>query len=251
MSNEAVAAPAIETPAAVVDTTAAVTATPAKTEAVTADPKTAAAAATKEAPAAVTYESTGNTNADYALAQIGNAGIGPDHPAALAALEGDFSLLKHALAAAGVPGSDHLIAMLEKAAIDASEADDAVAAKIVEDVHGMAGSKEHWDTVMAWGRDNADPAEKEALNKLFADTATHKIAAGYLLSAYDRAGGPKDPAATVVNKDGAAAATGARGANEPLNRVQFAAEAKLLREKMGDAYIQSPEYQALGRRLVR
>jgi hypothetical protein len=247
MTTEAVAAPAIETTAPAAVAAPAAPSVPA----VTPDPKPAAVPGAKEAPVAVSYETTGNTNADYALAQIGNAGIGPDHPAALAALEGDFSLLKHALAAAGVPGGDHLIAMLEKAAVEASTADEAIAKQITDDVVGMAGSQEHWDTVMSWGRDNADPAEKEALNKLFADTATHKIAAGYLLSAYDRAGGPKEAAQGVVSPDAGVASQGTKSAGGPLNRVQFAAEAKVLRDKMGDQYIQSAEYQALGRRLQR
>jgi hypothetical protein len=218
-----------------------------------ADPKTPPVVEDKKPaaqPAAeIKYESTGNTNADYALSQIAAAGIGPDHPAALAALEGDFTLLKHALAAKGVAGSDHLVAMLEKAAVDAAAADNAVAERITGDVIKMAGSQEHWDAVMAWGRENADPEEKEALNQLFSDTKTHKIAAGYLLSAYDRAGGPKEAVAGVVSADGAVAGGGAKGAQTPLTRVQFADEAAKLRATMGDAYINSAEYQALGRRL--
>ncbi|AEX65873.1 hypothetical protein BF7_00175 [Pseudomonas phage Bf7] len=217
----------------------------------TPDPKQAAAPATEPAAAAIAYESTGNSNADYALGQIAAAGIGPDHPAALAALEGNFTLLKHALAAKGVPGSDHLVDMLTAAATEAADAEEAFNQQVTADVHALAGSKEQWDTVMEWGRANADEAEKEALNDLFGNPKTHKIAATYLLSMYDRAGGVREPAAGVINPDGASARAGARAVETPLNRVQFAAEAKALREKLGDAYVTSAEYQALGRRLVR
>lgn len=225
--------------------------TEAKPAAVTPDPKTAPAPAAEPAKAAIAYESTGNTNADYALGQIAAAGIGPDHPAALAAQEGNFTLLKHALAAAGVPGSDHLVDMLTSAAMEAADAEEEFNQRVTADVHAMAGSKEQWDTVMQWGRENADENEKEALNELFGNPKTHKIAAGYLLSMYDRAGGEREPAAGVVNPDGAASRHAARAPETPLNRVQFAQEAKALREKMGDSYTQSAEYQALGRRLQR
>lgn len=218
---------------------------------VTPDPKQTPAPANEPAKVEVAYESTGNTNADYALGQIAAAGIGPDHPAAKAAMEGNFTLLKHALAAAGVPGGDHLVDMLTNAAMDAADAEEEFNKQVTADVHALAGSKEHWDTVMQWGRENADETEKEALNAMFADPKTHKIAAGYLLSMYDRAGGEREPAAGVVNHDAAAARAGARPAQTPLSRAEFAQEAKKLRDKMGDQYTMSAEYQALGARLQR
>jgi hypothetical protein len=105
--------------------------------------------------------------------------------------------------------------------------------------------------VLQWGRENADQEEKDALNELFSNTKTHKIAAGYLLSAYDRAGGVKEAAAGVVSKDGVSAPSGPSGSTAPLTRVQFAAEAAKLRETLGEEYFQSAEYAALGRRLQR
>lgn len=217
----------------------------------TTDPKENAAPAAEPAKPAVSYESTGNSNADYALGQIAAAGIGPDHPAAKAAMEGNFTLLKHALAAANVPGGDHLVDMLFDAATSAADAEEAFNQQVTADVHALAGSKEHWDTVMEWGRANADEGEKEALNELFGNPKTHKIAAGYLLSMYDRAGGEREAAAPVVNADGAAARAGRQAAQTPLTRAEFAKEAKLLRDKMGDQYVMSAEYQALGARLQR
>lgn len=199
----------------------------------------------------IKFEATGNAQADYALTQIGAAGIGPDHPAVAAALEGDFTLLKHALAAKGVAGSDHLVTMLERAAADAADAEEKQTAQIVSDVVAMAGSQEQWDEVMAWGRANADPAEKEALNELFGNPKTHKIAAGYLLSAYDRAGGAREALQGVVSADGATATGGRQAVGGPLNRAQFSVEAQKLHAAMGDSYTNSPEYHALGQRLVR
>lgn len=217
---------------------------------VTADPKTPATPAAVPVTADA-YESTGNANADYALGQIAAAGIGPTHPAAVAAMEGNFALLKHALAAAGVPGADHLVSMLTESAVEEAEKDEAYNAQVAADVYAMAGSQEQWDTVLQWGREHADEGEKEALNAMFADPKSYKIAAGYLLGQYDRAGGPREAIAPVVNPDGAGARAGSRPVATPLNRVQFAEEAAKLRAVHGDAYTQTAEYQALGRRLQR
>lgn len=221
----------------------------------TADPKTEPAPeAAKAEPgkADVTgFEPTGNVNADYALSQIAAAGIDGSHPAVVAALEGDFTLLKHALAVKGVAGGDYLVDMLVKAAADADAADAAINEKITTDVVAMAGSQEQWDTVMAWARENADPEEKEALNEMFGNVKTHKIAAGYLLSAYDRAGGTREAAKGVVSPDGSTATGGRQAPGGPLNRAQFSEEAAKLHRSMGDNYVNSPEYHALGQRLQR
>lgn len=212
----------------------------------TVDPKTPAAVEDKP----FVFETTGNAQVDYALDIIGKAGISNEHPAALAAFNGDFTLLKHALAAKGIPGGDHLVAMLEKAATDDAAKDAAIADQISQDVYEMAGSQEQWQAVQAWAAANADEGEKETLNALFSDTKTHKIAAAYVINQYNAAGNVKPEAAAVVSKD-AGAARPAAATGGPLSRVEFAEEAAKLRQRFGNEYTNSPEYQVLGRRLQR
>lgn len=207
------------------------------------------AAPAPQAPAteAATFEPSGNANVDYALGVIGKAGIGPEHPAVKAAMEGDFGMLRHALAAAGVQGSDHLIAMVEREAIAEADREAADAKVIGESVVAVAGSQEHWEDVVVWARANADEGEVEAINGLLANKATAKIAAHYLVSMYDASLGDKEPLRSAVPQGAPAASAQPQG---KLSRQEFAAEAHKLHQRLGDAYTGSPEYAALYRRLA-
>lgn len=250
------------------EATAAVTeGTPAPAATVTADqgvlPGAAPAPAPAPAPAAATveptktdagkpepyeYEKTNNPNVDYALGIIGKAGFGLDHPASQAALNGDFSLLQHALVAAGVPGAPELVGMLEKAHAQEVEDDKATSLSIVKDLHEIFGGEEQWKAVREWAGSNAEPEEKATINTLLGDPKTHKIAAHYLSAMYNASGGEREAPANVAKADAVASAP-APG-NTPLTRAQFSQEAAKLYKTHGDNYTNTPEYAALGRRLV-
>lgn len=199
-----------------------------------------------EADQPYTYNATGNANVDYALGVIGNAGIGLEHPAVKLAMDGDFTQLRHVLASKGVAGSDALVEMIEREAKAEGEREAAEARQIGQDCVTMAGTPEHWENVVSWARQNAEPEEAEMINELLGKKGTHKIAATYLLTLYDRANGEREPQRSATSPDAGGRAAAPAG---PLNRVQFAAEAAKLRQRLGDAYTGSPEYAALGRRL--
>lgn len=208
-------------------------------------PATPPAAEPASAPEEV-FEPSGNGNVDYALGVISKAGIGPNHPAAKAAMEGDFGMLRHALAAAGVQGSDHLIAMIEREAIAESEREAADAKSIGEAVVSVAGSPEHWEDVVSWARTNADADEVETINGLLASKGTAKIAAHYLVSMYDASLGDKEPLRSAVPAGASVAQAQPQG---KLSRQEFAREADKLYRQYGDAYVNTPAYKALGQRL--
>lgn len=194
------------------------------------------------------YNKTGNPTVDYALGIIGKAGISNEHPAAIAAFEGDFALLRAVLAQKGVAGANDLVGLLENAAKADAESDRKVAEQIENSVYELAGGKEQWDAVQAWGAANADDSEKETLNGLFSDVKTAKIAAAYLLSMYNQAGGVKEEAVKAA-PSGEVGAREPRAQGGPISRIQFAEESQKLYQKLGDAYTESAEYMALARRL--
>lgn len=196
--------------------------------------------------AEATFEPSGNANVDYALGVISKAGIGPEHPAVKAAMDGDFGMLRHALAAAGVQGSDHLIAMVEREAIAEAEREAADAKSIGEAVVSVAGSPEHWEDVVSWARTNADESEVETINGLLANKGTAKIAAHYLVSMYDASLGDKEPLRSAVPQGASVAQGQPQG---KLSRQEFAREADKLYRQYGDAYVSTPAYKALGQRL--
>lgn len=210
-------------------------------------PPTPQTPAEPQAPETAVFETTGNVNVDYALGVIGKAGIGPEHPAVKAAMEGDFGMLKHALAAAGVHGSDHLIDMVQREAVAEAEREAADAKEIGASCVAVAGSPEHWEDVVVWARANADEGEVETINGLLANKATAKIAAHYLVSMYDGSLGDKEPLRSAVPQGAPAAAAQPQG---KLSRQEFASEAQKLHQRLGDAYTGSPEYAALYRRLA-
>lgn len=214
-----------------------------------ADPTTATPAAAQEAQE-FTYEPTGYANADYALGVIGKAGIGPEHPAVVAAYDGDFGQLQHLLASKNIPGADALLTMLKDASDQHSAKTKEESERIAADVHQLAGGKEQWEAVQQWATQNADDGEKEILNDLFKDTRTHKIAATYLLAMYDKAQVPHEPSASVEGARPAPASAPAAAAG-PLDRKGFADAARELYKKFGDNYTGTPEYAALAKRLQR
>lgn len=224
--------------------------TPAPVAAPPAKEETTQAPAVAEATQEFTYESTGYANADYALGVIGKAGIGPEHPAVVAAYDGDFGQLEHLLASKDVPGATALLAMLKDASDKHSASQKEVGEKIANSIYELAGSKENWQAVQAWGAENADDDEKELLNEMFADPRQSKIAAVYLMSMYDKAQVPHEPQTSVTGARPAVAAAATPAAG-PIDRKEFAAQAQALYRKHGNAYMESSEYAALAKRLQR
>lgn len=197
-----------------------------------------------------TYEPTGYPNADYALGVIGKAGIGPEHPAVVAAYDGDFGQLQHLLASKQIAGADALLSMLKDASDQHAAKTKEEGERIANDVYELAGGKEQWEAVQQWAAQNADDEEKEILNDMFKDSRTHKIAATYLMSMYDKAQVPHEPAARVDGGRPPVAGV-ATAAATPLDRKGFADAARELYKKFGDSYTTTPEYQALAKRLAR
>lgn len=160
----------------------------------------------------ITYTPTGDKGLDMALAYFGKHGYGPDHPAMAAAIDGDFSLLAAEAAEKGLKGSDAYIALGEKAYEKFKGEWDQRRAADKKAIHDVVGGEENWNTVSAWAKENAEPAELESINKMLGQGGFEaRIAASYMANAYNAATGgiPETegagPAATASK--GAAAAT--------------------------------------------
>lgn len=161
---------------------------------------------------AITYTPTGDKGLDMALAYFGKHGYGPDHPAMAAAIDGDFSLLAAEAAEKGLKGSDAYIALGEKAYEKFKSEWDQRRAADKKAIHDVVGGEENWNTVSAWAKENAEPAELESINKMLSQGGFEaRIAASYMANAYNSATGgiPETDGAgpSVTNNKGAAAAT--------------------------------------------
>lgn len=199
----------------------------------------------------IEFEATGDPGLDYALSFIARAGIDDQHPAFIAAANGDFGLLKATLAEKGLPGWEQAIALGEKAyqGIKEKEAETVKAVQgAVLQVAEAVGVD--WEAAVTHARDNATEDEVAQLNKLFSDPFTAKIAALYITHAYSTAPGVDVPARKQAVKPEAAPAPSAQTGGT-LSRVEFAQEAGKLHKKFGDAYTGTPEYRALAARLQR
>ncbi|CUH74609.1 head scaffolding protein [Cronobacter phage Dev-CD-23823] len=178
-----------------------------------------------------------------ALGFLRDAGISPTDPAfALAETEGDFELLKAALATKGLPGTDAMVAILEKAVGEhfaAIEAHEQKTAQIVGEILG-----DQKDEILEWARSTADDTEKEAFNDMFEAGGVYARAAAVLLQqAYSGTG------ATIPAKSAAQVTTGpGTGANTPLTAREYATAVSELAHKLQGDPRGTAEYQALTRR---
>jgi hypothetical protein len=195
-------------------------------------------------------ESTGDPGLDYALGFVNKAGITEDHPAMQAAFQGDFGLLKAALAEKGVAGWEQAVALGEKAFETFKQTAEAEAKVIGESVVQVAQAVGvEWEDAVAWARDNAKPEEATTINELLQSPATAKMAALWITHNFaQQANVDMPPSKQAVP---AAATPQAAGPAAPIDRVTFATEAGKLHKQFGDAYTQRPEYAALARRLQR
>lgn len=191
-----------------------------------------------------TFEKVGDPGIDLALDFIARAGIKPDDPAYLAALDGDFDLLRATLATKGdkAAGYDAVIALAEKSYKAISESNAAASQAVLTAVHEVAGGEEQWAVLRDWAKANADDSEKAALNGMMnAGPLQAKAAALYLKSVYEQAPGTSNPPANAVTPDaGAQPASGG-----PLDAAGYKAAVQELSRKLGHRIDGSPEYATL------
>lgn len=199
----------------------------------------------------ISYEKTGDAGLDMALGFVGKLGFGPDHAAMVAAMNGDFSLLKAELAGKGTAaaGWEQYLALAEKSHTDGAEKAKAENAKTTAMIHEAVGGEDAWQAIQKWAGENAEPAEKTAVNAaLKAGGIQAKAMAMWLSSTYQNAAGVTIEPAAVI-KPGARANTAA-DAGSALTAQSYAMEVQKLRQSMGYAFEQSQEYRNLQNRRV-
>jgi hypothetical protein len=189
---------------------------------------------------------TGAAALDVSLKFLAQAGLKPSDPLVKGALEsGDFGPVKAWLTAKDVKGFEPFLALAEEHVEAKAAAEKAAREATAKLVYEVAGGEEQWGKVRAWAADKADESERDAINAMMkAGGLQAKIAAKYLVSAYEAAHG-KAPEA----KPAALPATAARGPAAPttaLDPASFRAELASLTARIGtNALARSPEYKAL------
>lgn len=201
----------------------------------------------------IQYEPTGDAKLDVALAFFGKAGLDAEHPAIVAAVDGDFGLLAAYLEEKGVQGWQAHLALAKESHEKFKGEREAGEAKIVEAVTGAlekAGyTNEQWGEAIGWARENAEPEELAQLNDMLGKPFSAKIAVQYLTSLHREASGVEYAPAKGAIREDAGSRTSAAADTSPITRVQFAQEAEKLAKKYGgSAYMNSPEYKALVKR---
>lgn len=196
----------------------------------------------------IEFEPTGDPALDVALDYLGSLGFAGDNAAMQKAAAGDFSMLEAQLAVMGdkAKGHERMLA-LAKDAYARSETQRVEAHKATESaITSVVGSKENWAAIVEWAGKNADPAEKEAINKMIdGGPVQARAAANLLQSAYQAAQGTKVVPAPAVRD----AAGGAVISNGPLDQRSYAAAVRELSQKLGNRMETSQEYADLQRRL--
>lgn len=208
------------------------------------DPPAPNPAPENKAAAVVEYEPTGDPGLDLALEFVGQRGFDESHPAMQAAVNGDFSLLEAALAAMGpkAAGYEKHLALAKKSYETTKATAEAKIKADIEAIHKAVGGEENWKAVQKWAGENAEPAERDAVNAALKQGGlVAKVMAQWLAGQYNKAAG------TVVNPADATnpGAAGKPDASAPLTAKQFAIESQNLRTKLGYDFEKSGEYKAL------
>lgn len=177
-----------------------------------------------------------------ALGFLRDAGISPTDPAfQLAEVEGDFELLKATLAAKALPGTDAMVAILEKAVASHFEAVAQAEAQTTALVTEILGEQK--DEVLEWARSTASDEEKTAFNDMLEAGGVYARAAAVLLREAFQGSGNTIPAKHAIET-----ATPGAVANGPLTAREFAAETEKLARKLGGDPRGSAEYAQIQRR---
>jgi len=200
----------------------------------------------------VVYDTTGDPGMDMALSFVGRLGLKPDHPAMAKAAEGDFSFIKAHLATLGdkAKGWEQHIALAEQAYGNQVKTQQALTQAITTSVHREAGGPAQWAAIEAWAKANADPKERDYINKMLADNPVSAQAAVILLKrGYEKATGTTVEPANPLKGD-TPSAEGAKPDNQgPLSRKEYAkAVIELNRRKPGAVDRKDPEYLQLQQR---
>ena len=198
--------------------------------------------------AVIEFEPTGDVGLDMALAFVGKNGIGMQHPAMVAAGNGDFSILKATLAAKGVAGWEQFVALGEAAFARTSAAEKEKSNASREAIYKEAGGKEQWEAVKEWAGANATDAEKAEINELLNKGGlAAKGAVKYLVQAYASATNveinPRDPLAGTGRNAGAPS-----GDAGPLSPAAYSAAVGALNLKLHGRLEGSKEYALLQQR---
>lgn len=191
-----------------------------------------------------TFAPSGDAGLDYALNFVSGLGFDGEHPAIKAAEAGDFGLLKAHLAQLGdkARGWEQILALGEQGLNRINEQAKAKAEAVQADIYKVAGGEEQWGKIKAWAAENAEPAEKEAINvAINSGGIVTRAVASYLSNLYGRATGVTDVPADAAPGAGTAGA-GSTGALSPR---AYVSEVSALRQRLGGRMDGSPEYAAL------
>lgn len=204
----------------------------------------------KEDEGAIEYEETGDPKLDLALGFFGRNGLGPDHAAIQAAVQGDFSLLEAYLDEKNVNGWKSYVALAKEAHGNATkaaqEADAKITGAVAKTLEQFGYTNEQWGEAIQWVRTES-PEDVPEINKLLASGPLGARAiTAFILSNHREASGTEyQPQAKAV-KEEAGAHTGARTEEvKPISKSQFGVEAEKLARSLGPDYMQSKEYQQL------
>lgn len=194
-------------------------------------------------PAKTPFEPTGNPGLDLALDFVGGLGLGPEHPAIVAAEEGNFALLEAALGSMGdkAKGWERYTALAKGAWEQVRQAAEAKAAEQKKAVTDAVGGEETWSKIQTWAAANAEPAEREAVNAaLAAGGIAAKAMAQYLKQLYEGA-----PGTTVLPKQAVPNDVASPAGNQGLSAKDYAQEVNNLYHRLGGRLDGNPEYAAL------
>ena len=197
----------------------------------------------------VQYNKTGDPGLDMALGFIGKLGIGPDHPAIVAARQGDFSFIKAELAGRGekAQGWEQYLSLAERAFESAQKSAQESTAKTKQIVEQAVGGADQWVAIQSWAKANAEPEERAQINSMLSQGGLAAQAAAKLLSElYNQAHNTVvEPAEASNPNRGNRPAAG----NAALSPQDYQAELKALIGRIGAHRVQdSPEYAQLQQR---
>lgn len=198
----------------------------------------------------VTYEPTGDAALDMSLSFLGKHGYGPDHPAMVAAAQGNFAMLKADLATKGIAGAAEHVALGEQAYGNRLAVQNAQVEKEKASILEVVGGEANWSAIKEWAKANAEPAEAIAVNKaLSAGGLVAKAVAAHLANLHSRATGTTVEPASVNGGNVASNASAAAVANGPLAPRAYVAAINELKSKIGGANMDThPEYIKLQQR---
>lgn len=204
----------------------------------------------KQDEGVIEYEETGDPKLDLALGFFGRNGLGPDHAAVKAAVDGDFSLLEAYLDEKNVSGWKSYVALAKEAHGNAvraaTEADAAITGAVSKTLEQFGYTNEQWGEAIQWVRTES-PEDVPEINKLLASGPLGARAiSAFILSNHREASGVEYTPQVKAVKDEAGTRSGpAQQEIKPISKSDFGREAEKLARSLGQDYMHSPEYKAL------